>query len=659
MKKNPKKIILISIVIIILVFSLFPKNYSCAQLIQPENTNSGQIKEDILHETGKIAFSAGQNVEHATNFFALILQHSLNLAQNVKNIRTVKLGWEFSRDIANLGFVIFIIIIAFATILRQESYGIKQALVKLILIALLINFSFVITVWVIETSNFLTMVFLQNMPGLGDTIMNIIKPQSAILDVSNLTKASWLDKLLHPLQQALAFLTGLFWAIIFGIIALIVLAAMTIMFYLRTLAFIFLLMVAPIAWLGYIFPNLRKQTWELWWDQLLKWSFFAPIMAFFVRLAHLFVNVDKIYTDEQVIGSTAYQAIKEASFAGDAGNIMLRVFFSAGLLIGGLVIGYKTGITGSKITFGMGQKIGKWAMGMPGTIGKMAARPTLGKMAESMQKWGAGQKGIGRAITMPFRRLGAWTVSKGYGAKTSFAQIAAQKAKEMEKIPFEQMSYMGQTPAARLAMVQRAVKEGKVDKLPEYAWFEMEKLYRRAGLENELKKVYQQIPTRFSNVWTNLQKQDFAKAGEEFAQQLSKTPDWEKFNFGAVINGGPIAQGKITPEDYQDKFINQQLGKIIIENKAAGQKLGKVLPKLNTGQIEKLRESMHWYLEKTKGFLSPEEKSQYLKKNYPSLYHYLTTTPAGRAFRFPKIEESKESKKEEPRIIPGSKYGGL
>ena len=44
----------------------------------------------------------------------------------------------------NLGFVLAIIVIAFATIFRIQSYAMKQVLWKLIVAALLVNFSLVI-----------------------------------------------------------------------------------------------------------------------------------------------------------------------------------------------------------------------------------------------------------------------------------------------------------------------------------------------------------------------------------------------------------------------------------------------------------------------------------------------------------------------------------
>jgi len=48
----------------------------------------------------------------------------------------VELGWEITRNFVNLGFVIALIVIAMATILRLESYGMRRTLWRLIAAAI-------------------------------------------------------------------------------------------------------------------------------------------------------------------------------------------------------------------------------------------------------------------------------------------------------------------------------------------------------------------------------------------------------------------------------------------------------------------------------------------------------------------------------------------
>ncbi|MEX2411192.1 MAG: hypothetical protein WD607_07430, partial [Candidatus Paceibacterota bacterium] len=48
---------------------------------------------------------------------------TMNMERLVGNNELVTVGWEIARDVANLGFVLVIIIIAFATIFRYKDYA--------------------------------------------------------------------------------------------------------------------------------------------------------------------------------------------------------------------------------------------------------------------------------------------------------------------------------------------------------------------------------------------------------------------------------------------------------------------------------------------------------------------------------------------------------
>ena len=87
---------------------------------------------------------------------------SILLNFDILNNPMINTGWQITRDLANLGFVLFIIIIAIATILRMQQYGAKSALGKLIAVALLVNFSLVFAGIFIDFSNMLTNFFIKN-----------------------------------------------------------------------------------------------------------------------------------------------------------------------------------------------------------------------------------------------------------------------------------------------------------------------------------------------------------------------------------------------------------------------------------------------------------------------------------------------------------------
>ena len=126
-KKN--KIILPLIAIFLLLTIVFlPKPILAAGGAQVAQV-IGWILYPIIWVMGKLA--------------VLLLQILVGVAQynDFINSSAVTYGWVLVRDLCNMFFVLILLVIAFATILRVESYNLKTWLPKLVIMAILINFS--------------------------------------------------------------------------------------------------------------------------------------------------------------------------------------------------------------------------------------------------------------------------------------------------------------------------------------------------------------------------------------------------------------------------------------------------------------------------------------------------------------------------------------
>src|SRR3989338_3172055 len=104
----------------------------------------------------------------------LIFNMSLGLALDNENYSSSKIkaiddGWTFSRDVVNIFFIFILLFIAIATILGIESYGAKSLLARLIIIALLVNFSLLATRGIIYISNSLAVQIYNSQVNIGDT----------------------------------------------------------------------------------------------------------------------------------------------------------------------------------------------------------------------------------------------------------------------------------------------------------------------------------------------------------------------------------------------------------------------------------------------------------------------------------------------------------
>lgn len=104
-------------------------------------------------------------VGFALNVIAAFLLFVLSVSGNLFDTSIVQVGFSVCLAFANLGFVLGIILIAIATILRNQTYGLKQILWKLVVMAILINFGLVITRPVVSIADDISNYFISSMGG--------------------------------------------------------------------------------------------------------------------------------------------------------------------------------------------------------------------------------------------------------------------------------------------------------------------------------------------------------------------------------------------------------------------------------------------------------------------------------------------------------------
>ena len=90
-----------------------------------------------------------------------LMDLGLALNRGVIDNEVVAKGFPITLNVANLFFILAMIIIAFATILRYEPYGAKKLLTKLIIAAVLINFSLTLAGLVVDFTGVFSNYFVQ------------------------------------------------------------------------------------------------------------------------------------------------------------------------------------------------------------------------------------------------------------------------------------------------------------------------------------------------------------------------------------------------------------------------------------------------------------------------------------------------------------------
>ncbi|OGD25053.1 hypothetical protein A2819_00885 [Candidatus Azambacteria bacterium RIFCSPHIGHO2_01_FULL_40_24] len=408
-----QKILTILGLSLVLVSVLFASNQVWAQ----EKTNPFGVVGDILgglgdKVIGSVFYAIGLLLGGLAAIIAMIagwlVNFAINLNFNILQNPIIDIGWRISRDIANLGFVLFIIIIAIATILRMQQYGAKSALGKLIAVALLVNFSLVFAGVFIDFSNMLTNFFIKNIS--GGSLSNLSGVIFNSTDTHNLTQVSS-----STLQTAPAASTG---GWINHAVSLILIATLTaiaafcmfafaIMFLVRFISVSFLLILAPLACLFVILPTTKK-IWDQWWNEFTKWMLFAPAASFF-----LYMGVYLTTNYESWIGGLSQSAkgigtaipVAEPTLIADLFSKIANLIITGGFMLGGLMAANSFGLQGVKLATGFAQNTRKWIQGKIGRTGiqyggaflrRKGTEEGAQSLAEKAQTWAAKQTGFGR-----------------------------------------------------------------------------------------------------------------------------------------------------------------------------------------------------------------------------------------------------------------------
>jgi len=317
---------------------------------------------------------------------------------------TVKLGWATVRDVANMFFVVVLLVIAFGTILGIEQYSLSKTLVKFVLAAILINFSNLIAGLIIDVAHVFTMTFLNAVSATaGGNLINIFH----LNEIYNITGRQYTES--NEFQTEI-FGTA-FLAFMFTAVALMSIGAYLIVMILRMVVLWMLIIMSPLAFILGVLPQTKKYAQE-WWDEFINHVLVAPIMVFFLWLAFatlgtgsfvqqdLQMNLESVASESQTIGgpqtgTTANQvSLSEASTWENIANFAVAIaFLFAGLervqKLGARGGGFVSGVTNfaKKVgTIASGYAAGRWlvdkgkdvgegALGVPGKLTKAAFSP--------------------------------------------------------------------------------------------------------------------------------------------------------------------------------------------------------------------------------------------------------------------------------------------
>jgi len=317
----------------------------------------------------------------------LLMKILVNVAQygDIIDVATVVEGWVVVRDICNMFFILALLVIAFATILRFENYNLKKLLPKLVLAAILINFSRTIFGLIIDFAQVIMLTFVS---GFGQYGYNHLVDLFQVDNMLGVWEGVSGQNEVNSFAVAGGIIAGVLAMIVSIVVVTVVLAVLVFRIIMLWIYTIF----SPLIFLGMAFPPMKGYVSGLWQD-FIKQVTIGPILAFFIWLT--LVTAKQSATNIGMTADTEGQEICAGAnqfFCEDSFQTFIIVI---GLLMGGLMVAQKAGTMTGKAaakTETAAKRPFKAAGRRSWQGTKQGAKATGQEVGAQMQKTAAGRK---------------------------------------------------------------------------------------------------------------------------------------------------------------------------------------------------------------------------------------------------------------------------
>lgn len=364
----------------------------------------------------------------------------------------VEIGWPIVRDFANMFIVLGFVVIGIATTLRINDYQAKKLLPKLILAALLINFSLFICGIFIDASNIAMNFFFSKIGNAAFTFDNI---SNSFQMIGNIPSDSWT-----------AFMPKVVSLMIFNFFEFFIFLLYFIVILARIIALWVLVILSPLAFVCAVFP-FSNSLWQTWRKNFIQWCIIGVPMGLFLYIGSMMMS--------GVVKTPAPSFAPNEFFSAD--TIKTLTGFASFLLPGlFLVVGFLmslqfSAIGASSIMNWANKNKGK-AMGYGmGALSKTSG--VLGKQANRFGEYLSGTNNkIGKGAGFVFKTAGKGATSFAEGqnrlnkTRSAFNRgLEAVGGAKMGSAAYEKSKEIDDSVKRMTA----AVSEGKLDKVLEIA----------------------------------------------------------------------------------------------------------------------------------------------------------------------------------------------
>jgi len=305
----------------------------------------------------------------------------------------VQVGWVLTRDIANMFFVVALLLMAFGTMFNIEKLGTLHHLPHILIFAIAINFSKTLVLFLVDIAQVFMLTFVS---AFQNTAAGNFVKAFGITDWFTLVGQTT-PETTSAVGVAIA---GYLLSAVLVTIATFILA--TFFFYLvyRFVYLWILIILAPLAFGVAVLGDKGHHQYAHWWEELIKTIISGPVLAFFLWLTLLIAgsSVGGSIGSEVVGGSIATNVdasgqAQIVSLQSKAFSIDVIITFIVSIVLLTLGLHVTEEISGG--AFKQGKSAAKWTSGIAAGAAAWAGYKTLGA---AKGVGGVALKGVG-AVT--------------------------------------------------------------------------------------------------------------------------------------------------------------------------------------------------------------------------------------------------------------------
>ncbi len=270
-------------------------------------------------------------------------------------------AWGILRDIGNMLLLFGFIFMGLATILNLQTFAVRKALPPLIIVAILMNFSLFAAEAVIDTSNALTTALYRQTNTTPCTGVldggTVTANDTTEIDTScavsygiagHIMQSTGLSSLFATSNAGFGQSVTVYLMLsLFATIGAVVLFATSIMLIIRVVVLSFIMVAAPIGFIGMAIPPMRRFASD-WWRRLISQSFFAPVLFLLIFIS---LKITDSFTGVGDKTGLANQSLAGALMQPGSSTMGVVLVFTLviGFLIASLVAAKSMGATGASV----------------------------------------------------------------------------------------------------------------------------------------------------------------------------------------------------------------------------------------------------------------------------------------------------------------------